>query len=405
LRAILYCALLILVAACAMGEPPQLLSPEDEMALDDVLRSAVAAGGVPGVVALVATRDSVIYRGVYGVMDAVGDEAMTDDAIFRIASMTKPITSVGIMMLREDGLLDLDDAASEYLPELADREVLVEINSADSSVTTRPATRPITIRDLLRHTAGIGYSFSSHELLELARSTDIPAREQPLLHDPGTRWTYGMSTAFLGWVIEEVTGETLPEFFESRILRPLGMVDTGPDLAQESHHRLVAMYRRVDGVLQGEPRPDQYRPEFRGDGGLLSTADDYVRFMQMILGSGERDGVRLLTQESVSEMVQNQLEGVVVVEQPGAIPSTSRAFPLGAGQDGFGLGFQISFGESVGGRPPGSLSWAGIANTHFWIDRENEIAVVLLVQLLPFYDEMAIDFLTSFERTLYSQIY
>lgn len=389
---------IFLVAGCSVSEPSVL--SEDQMAdLDDVLRTAVEAGTVPGVVALVVNSDRVLYSRAWGVMDDVGAEPMRADAIFRIYSMTKPITSVGIMMLIEDGLLSLDDAASDYLPELSGREVLVSID--DSSMVTRPASRPITIRDLLRHTSGFGYSFSNHELLDVERYTDIPPRNQPILHDPGTRWTYGMSTAFLGWIIEAVSGESLGDFFESRIMGPLEMTDTSFDLGEEDLGRLVSTYRRVGTELQGEPRPATYRPRFRGDGGLLGTAGDYARFIQMILGHGSRDGVQLLDPGSVSEMTRNQLDGFFVSEQPETLPATSKAFPLGAGQDGFGLGFQVSDGEGAGGRPAGSLSWAGIQNTHFWIDTENQIGVVLLVQVLPFYDETIIELLTAFERTFY----
>ncbi|MEE2897540.1 MAG: serine hydrolase domain-containing protein [Gemmatimonadota bacterium] len=368
--------------------------------LDDVLRASVDAGHVPGVVAMVVDRDSVLYRGASGVMDATGAESMRTDAIFRIASMTKPITSVGIMMLKEEGLLDLDDPASDYLPLLAGREVLVSVDSATSTVRTRPASRPISIRDLLRHTSGIGYGFSSHEASQLS-SAGIVAREQPILHDPGARWTYGMGTAFLGWIIEGVSGQALPDFFESRILGPLGMDDTAFKLAEPNRSRLVASYRRVNGVLEGRPNAEVYRPTVRGDGGLLSTADDYARFLQLILRRGELGGIRLISEQSVAEMVRDQLEGITVVEQPSVAPNTAMAFPLGAGQDGFGLGFQVAAGGDTGSRSPGSLSWAGIQNTHFWIDPERGLGVVLLLQFYPFYDDEAIDLLTAFEQTLY----
>ncbi len=391
-----------LVLGCGTRMESALVSDDTSVALDEVLRSAAAAGDVPGVVAVVVDRADVLYSGTAGVMDAEGAQAMQPDAIFRIASMTKPITSLGIMILLEEGVLSLDAPASDYLPELEGREVLVSVDADNSSVTTRPASRPITIRDLLRHTSGFGYTFSSPALLEVSRGTSIPARAHPLLHDPGTTWTYGMSTAFLGWIIEEVSGQSLPEFLASRVTGPLGMEDTSFDLAPENHGRLVATYRRGDRGLVGEPRPDEYQPNFRGDGGLLSTAGDYARFVQLILGRGARGEARVVGESSIAEMARDQLEGITVVEQPGALPNTSKAFPLGAGKDGFGFGFQVSVGESVGGRPPGSLSWAGIMNTHFWIDPANEIGVVLLLQLFPFYDDKAIELLTTFERTLYS---
>ncbi|MBT5874307.1 MAG: beta-lactamase family protein [Candidatus Latescibacteria bacterium] len=370
-------------------------------ALDDVLRSSVDAGEVPGAVAMVVDRDSILYSNAVGVMDSAGTEAMRLDAIFRIFSMTKPITSLGIMILQEEGLLSLDDPASDYLPELADREVLVSVDTDNSSAITRPASRPITIRDLLRHTSGFGYAFSSPEVLEISSNSSIPAREYPILHDPGVRWTYGMSTAFLGWIIEEISEQSLPEFLSSRILDPLEMTDTSFDLADENYVRLVATYQRTDTGMEGQPRPDQYHAIVRGDYGLLSTANDYTRFVQLILGGGERGGTRVLSETSISEMARDQLEDITVVEQPSTLPYKSRAFPLGASKDGFGLGFQVSVGQSAGGRPPGTLSWAGIRNTHFWIDPTNGIGVVLLLQLLPFYDKKAIDIMTTFERTLY----
>ncbi len=394
----------LLLNGCSPPEQSFSLGEDSRAVLDSVLSSAVRAKGVPGVVALVTASDGVLYRGAAGYWDEEGTEPMRTDAIFNIASMTKPITSLGIMMLAEEGLLAIDDPASEYLPDLLGREVLVEVRSTDSSVVTRPASREVTIRDLLRHTSGFGYSFCSPQTLALSRATSIPSREYPLLHEPGERWTYGMSTAFLGWIIEEVTGLPLAEFIDSRIATPLGMVDTSPDLSPQNHVRLAAVYSRVDGQLRGEPRPDEYQASFRGDGGLLSTVDDYARFIQLILGGGEREGVRLVSQGSVAEMARDQLDGLVVTEQPGVLPNWSHPFPLGAGKDGFGLGFQISAEGTRGGRAPGSLSWAGIQNTHFWIDGESGLGVVLMMQLLPFYDPQAIDLLTSFEQAVYDEL-
>ncbi len=391
-----------LTLACVTGPRSPLMHDHASLALDETLRAAVAAGDVPGVVAIVVDRDTVLYTGVAGVMDAEGAVPMRADAIFRIASMTKPLTSVGILMLAEEGRLALDAPASDYLPELEGREVLVSVEAETSSVTTRPTSRPVTVRDLLRHTSGVGYGFTSAALLEVSRVTSLPGRERPLLHDPGVKWTYGMSTAFLGWIIEEVSGQSLPEFFALRVTGPLGMEDTSFDLASEDRDRLVAMYTRGEDGLVGEPTADEYEPDVRGDGGLLSTAGDYARFVQLILGRGARGEVRLVEESTIDEMTRDQLEGITVVEQPAVMPNIAKAFPLGAGRDGFGLGFQVSVGESVGGRPPGSLSWGGVANTHFWIDPQNGIGVVLMLQLLPFYDERALELLTTFERTLYS---
>ena len=391
----------LLFTACAAQET-SFITPEREAILDGILRAAAESGDVPGVVALVTTQDSVLYRRAFGRMGPSGDKPMQTDAMFQIWSMTKPITSVGIMQLVEKGALELDVPASDYLPELKDREVLVGIDTVASTFATRAASRPITIRDLLRHTSGFGYAFASAELGELGRISGLSPREQPILHDPGERWTYGMGTAFLGWIIEAVSGEPLPGFLASQVLAPLGMDDTSFELAPADTGRLVATYRRVGDELRGEPRPEPYLPTVRGDGGLLSTADDYAHFVQMILAGGAWRETRVLSEESVAEMTRDQLDGLVVEKQPGAIPAWSNDFPLGAGQDGFGLGFQISVGNDPERRPAGSFSWAGIENTHFWIDPQNGIGVVLLLQVLPFYDEKAINLLSSFERALYT---
>ena len=379
-----------------------LLGPGRTAALDRVLLSAVEAGRVPGVVAVVTDKDRVIYNRAFGVMDAEGEEPMRSDAVFPIYSMTKPITSLAVMMLKDEGRLSLDDPASRYLPALADREVLVRVDRARGAVITRPPARPITIRDLLRHTSGFGYPFSSPRLVEVERYTDIRGSRFPLLHDPGERWTYGMGTLFLGRIIERISGSSLDGFLSSRIFSPLGMLDTSFDLAADKRSRLVASYRRRSGpLLVGQPPPEPWQPTIRGDGGLLSTGEDYARFLQLILGRGERAGVRLLSRESFDEMVRDQLDGMTIAKQPGADADKSRPFPLGAGRDGFGLGFQVSVGRRPGERPPGSLSWAGLKNTHFWVDLENGIGVILLLQLLPFYDEQVMELLSAFESTLY----
>lgn len=392
------CALLV---GCASAQPEP-LRPERLEAFSEVLGEAVSSGVVPGVVALVTTPDGVVYHQAFGVLDPAEDLAMRPDAIFEIASMTKPITSLGVMMLVEEGLIALDDPASAYLPELAGREVLVRVDTLNGTIETRPATREVTVRDLLLHTSGIGYAFSNHDLLAVARHTSIPDRMAPLVHDPGTRWTYGRGTAHLGWIIENVSGLPLETFLQQRILQPLGMDDTSFGLPREKAHRLAAKFDRTDGALVPNPRPESRESAGRGDAGLLSTAADYARFIQLMLGRGERDGVRVISEATFEEMTRNHLAdlGLTVVEQPSALPTWSKAFPLGAGRDGFSLGYQVA-SDAPDGRSDGSLSWAGLFNTHFWIDPDAEIGVVLLFQLLPFNDEHVVETLRAAERALY----
>ncbi len=391
--------LVLWLAGCASSRPGG--DPADRFpAVDAVLLAAVENGRVPGAVVLVTTPDRVVYHRAVGEM-APG-EPMRPDALFDIASMTKPITSLAALMLVEEGRLDLDAPASGFLPELAGREVLVRVDTTAGALETRPATREVTIRDLLRHTSGIGYAFSSYELLEAETYTDVSPRQGPLVHDPGARWTYGMGTAQLGWIVEAVAGEPLEAFLRRRVFDPLGMDDTGFGLSAADAPRLAATYQRAGGRLAATPRPAEIEPFPRGDGDLMSSALDFAAFMQLVLGRGERAGVRLLSEGSVAEMTRDQLGelGLTVVEQPGTDPARASPFPLGAGRDGFGLGFQVAVG-APDGRPDGALSWAGVYNTHFWIDPADGLGVVVLTQTLPFYDPAVVGVVRDVERALY----
>jgi methyl acetate hydrolase len=372
--------------------------------LDALLNTAVDRRDIPGVVAVVANRERALYRRAFGMLDEHGSIDMPADAIFRILSMTKPVTSVAIMMLQEQGLLDLDDKISQYLPDLVGREVLIAFNESDASYSSRPATREVTIRDLLTHTAGFGYDFSNDTLCVLCNGGKQSPRDLPLLHEPGSQWTYGMSTRLLGEAIERITGKPLDVFFDSHIFRPLGMNNTGFKLKPDSRDRLVSLFRRVDGKLIGEPRPELYVPFVAGDAGLLSTADDYIRFLQMLLNMGQFGNTRLLTTQSVKKLTTNQIGSLRIQKQPGAIPYLSNHFPLGAGEDTFSLGFQLKEGNEENTRSVGSYSWAGLFNTHFWADPQQGIAAVLLLQVLPFYDDLCIRLLTDFEHHIYRNL-
>jgi CubicO group peptidase (beta-lactamase class C family) len=392
-----------LLAACSGSAV--LIDENGAAVLDRALAEALADSDLPGMVALVTSGDSVLYRRALGVTGVGSNKPMVTDGIFRIHSMTKPITSLALMMLVERGEVDLDAPASRYLADLREREVLVSVDTTENRALTRPPSREITVRDLLRHTSGFAYTFSNHELLAMEENGGIGGRAQPILHDPGERWTYGVGTAFVGWIVEEVSKQALPDFLRAEIFEPLGMNDTSFNLGPSEIDRLVDLARRVDGVVTSGPRPDSLVGQGRGDGGLVSTADDYARFIQLILGRGELDSVRLLSEAAVEEMSRNQLEGITVIEQPGAIPNLSRPFPpTGAGQDGFSLAFQVSTEEVEDRRRPGSLSWSGLGNAHFWVDPTTGIGVVLLFQIFPFYDEAVLDVMNRFERVLYGEI-
>ena len=374
--------------------PSAALSHAAHTELDALLHEAVKRRDLPGVVAVVANRDTILYRGAAGT-------SFTD--IFRIASMSKPVTSVAIMMLRERGLLDLDDPVEHYLPRYAGREVITKFNAADNSYTTRPASGPITLRHLLTHTAGFGYDFCNDIVLALTEDGKHSPANLPLLNDPGSRWTYGCATAILGDVITYVTGAPFHHFFDSQILQPLGMAETSYFIAPAAMPRFVPLHFRQGRDWMRDPSTRPHEPHVAADGGLLGPAEEYIRFLQMLLNEGQLGNTRLLSAESVRQMTSNQIGALTVESQVGST-GTASPFPAGANRDKFGLGFQIKVGEEKHRRAPGSFSWSGVFNTHFWGDPHTGIAAVFFTQLLPFYDEQVMAVFNDFERCVYRNL-
>jgi methyl acetate hydrolase len=371
--------------------------------IDRYLAQAVADTHIPGIVAMVADADGVLYTGAFGKQDSARDVPMAPGTIFRIASMTKPITSVAVMMLVQEGDIGLEDPIAKYLPEFESERVIENFNPADKSYTSRPAARPITVRHLLTHTSGLGYSFSSPILAALlGGNPNTSATSLPLLHDPGAKWTYGESTRVLGKLVAKVSGQSLDAFVHERIFVPLGMNDTFYEVPEAKTPRVATTHRTTAGGLVEDANPAKISAPVYGDGGLHSTAADYVKFMQMFLNDGRApDGRRLLSEATVELMGQNQSH-VLVEQQPTANPAVSQPFPLGAGRDSYGLGFQVTGAHADAlERSPGSLSWAGIFNTEFWIDPQRGVCAVLLMQYLPFYDPAAITTLRGFEQRVY----
>lgn len=374
------------------------LSSQAKQQLDRFLEQSVGKSTVPGMVAIVVSPHDTLYLKAAGFQNAAKRIPMTDDTVFRMASMTKPITSVAVMQLVEEGKLDLDKPASMYLPGLERPQVAVDIRAR------RPPATEFTIRQLLSHTAGYGYSFSHPLLAELKRATGEEHEAKLLVHDPGERWTYGCSTRVLGKVVEAVSGTDLDLYFRQRILQPLGMLDTDFRLTKERLGRLVTVHQRGDDGLIEVPNTQNEDGKAVGDYGLRSTARDYGRFLRIFLQDGEVDGTKVLAPDSIVAMTSNQIGDLLVETQPGARPKWSADFPLGAGTDKFGLGFQLAVRRHPSMRSPGSYSWAGIYNTHFWVDPQQRIAVVLLMQVLPFYDESCIELLRGFEAALYGHL-
>jgi len=384
-------------------------SDTGKVAITKQLEAAVSRGDTPGVVALVVDRDGVIYEGAAGKADAGRNVAMPVNAIFSIASMTKPVTSVAIMMLFEQGKLKLDDRVSKYITGFDNLQVITKFNENDATYETRPARRPMTIRHLLSHTSGIGYAFTNPIEYRLTQKTGRGEWELPLLSDPGEKWNYSASTRVLGFIVEKITGMPLETWYQEHIFKPLGMVDTSYAVPAEKQSRVPAQYSRFTGKLVEQPKtpiPSTPAPPFRGDGGLYSTVQDYSKFMQMLLNDGRLGSVQILSKNSVKLMGENNIGTIFVEQQPDADKQRTKPFPLGAGKDKFGLGFQIASNDPqyANFRSPGSMSWAGIFNTEFWVDPVKHIGGVQMMQVLPFYDDGAIRTLRAFEEAVYREL-
>jgi len=398
---------LCFVAAAPAASPGPSLGAQGAGALSRFLAEAVSRGEVPGVVVLVAAPERVLYHEAFGKMNVTQGVEMRKDAIFRIASMTKPVTSVAVMMLVEQGKMGLDDEVSKCLPAFRNPQVISRLDLSARTFETRPAARPITIRQLLTHTSGIGYSWSDPGLAMIEKLTGRTSEvDLPLINEPGEQWTYGAGPKVLGDVVEKLSGQPIESFFESQIFRPLGMPDTGYAVPPARNARVVTLHQRQDGRLIETPNPETIAVQPRGDGRLFSTAADYCRFVQMILNHGQLGTARLLMAETVREMSRNQTGDVKVRLQPVANTSYSKPYPLGAGEDVWGLGFQLAAPAKtdLAMRRPGSMSWAGINNTFFWIDPQEEIGVIVLMQLLPFYDDAAIGILRGIETRVYQHL-
>jgi CubicO group peptidase (beta-lactamase class C family) len=392
--------LFVVVTSAAPTLPQQGAS-----AISDVLKTATDRGDVPGVVVAVVNKDGVLYNEAFGRSRTATNTPIVKDTIFNMASMTKPVTSVAIMMLVDEGKLKLEDEVAKYVPKWKDPLVISRFNEADASYETRPAKRPITIRHLLTHTSGIGYGFASPMLTKIMAAMKKTELEMPLLFDPGEGWAYGASTRVLGHVVEAISGQTIDAFLQSRILSPLGMHDTSYLVPPTKYARVVAVNARgSDGTFVERPVPATIPATVQGDGGLYGTASDYGLFLRMLLNRGTLNGKRILSEKSAKTMLQSHTGHVVVKQQESANQSLSRNFPVGAGKDTWGLGFQLAAEKQPNRRTRGSGTWAGIFNTHFFIDPSKEIGVVVMMQTLPFYDEASMKVYAGVEEAVYRNL-
>jgi len=394
-------------------------SKDGTRVLDEVLRQAADSKEVPGVVAAAANSDGIIYEGAFGKRDLAKGTAMTSDSVFWIASMTKALTSAAAMQLVEQGKLQLDEPISKVLPDLESPQVLEGFDDKGQP-KLRPAKRPITLRLLLTHTAGFTYDLWDANTAQYAKIANLPgiiscknaALKTPLAFDPGDRWEYGINIDFVGKAVEAVSGKRLNVYLRENIFQPLGMKDTDFIIGPDQKTRLVTVHaRNADGGLDpiefGVPQEPEF---FMGGGGLYGTARDYLAFLQMLMHGGEFNGARLLRAETVAQMLKNnigdiKIAGVVLkTTAPTATPDVDMG-TLFPGQDiKWGLSFLINPQEGPAGRSGGSVSWAGLANTYFWLDPSKRIAGVIMTQILPFVDPHVIALYAKFESGVYKAV-
>ncbi len=384
----------------------------DANAIDTALRAGVARGDVSGVVAMAGDRAGVLYQGAFGSRGVQDAAPMTLDTVFAIFSMTKAITSALAMQLVEEGKVGLDDPLGHLRPHLGRVQVL-EGFDAGGAPRLRAPKRPVTLRHLLTHTSGFAHHIWNADVLRYmqamgmppARSGKLAVLDMALMFDPGEQWAYGISTDWVGRVIEAARNRPLPDVFAERMFKPLGMVDTGYIPGPSQAARRAAMHQRgADGKLAQMDWPVNETPEFFGGaGGLFSTAPDYLRFLRMLLRGGELDGARILKPETVALMGENHIGDVLMGPMRTAQPAQSHDVEFWPGmRKNWGLGFMRNTARVPGGRGAGSLAWAGLANLYFWLDPAAGVGGVIMTQVLPFCDPPVLGLLEALERGVYA---
>jgi CubicO group peptidase (beta-lactamase class C family) len=373
--------------------------------LDAVLRSAVAGDQLVGVAATAWSESGLSYAGSAGTS---GSTPMTPDTVVWVASMTKVVTAAAVMQLVERHELDLDQPAGDFVPYLANVQVLAGFET-DGTAILRPPATPVTTRQLLAHTSGFGYDWAEASLARHVPSLPEPSSgsqanfEHPLTFDPGEQWSYGIGTDWAGRVIEAVTGERLDAYLAQHLLEPLQMVDTSFSVSMVDPARVATMHVRGPVGLTPIPFGLPADPEmFMAGGGLYSTAVDFLRFTRMLLAGGTLDGAHVLRPESVDQITSNQIGGLDATGWTSYNTGLTNDVALGsAGPAKWGLGLLINEDGTAAGRSRGSVGWAGLPNTYFWIDLHRAVTGVFVTQVLPFYDPVALAAYANFERAVY----
>ncbi len=380
----------------------------DTSRIADGLRRAAKSGDVPGVVAAAANADGVMFEGGFGTRSLATGEPMTADTVVWIASMTKAITATAAMQQIERGKLSLDGDIAAVLPELGRVQVLEGFDGGGKPRLRAPK-RALTLRHLLTHTSGYAYDMWNADIARYMEATGTPgiisctnaALTLPLAFDPGDRWEYGISIDWAGKAVEAVSGRKLDRYLHDEIFQPLGMNDTAFKIGDAQRRRLAKIHARTpDGFVVTDTELPQ-DPEFHmGGGGLYGTVGDYLKFAQMILHGGTFNGARVLKPETVAEMSRNAMGDLVCNPMKTAAPALSHDVDFIAGMK-WGLSFLINPEPLPSGRSAGSLAWAGLANSYYWIDSGKRVAGVYATQILPFFDPKAVAACEGFEKAVY----
>ena len=359
--------------------------------IDDVINQYISENKFPGAVVQINRKGKTVFNKAYGLRDAEQNLLMNPNNIFRIASQTKAITTVALLTLYEEGKFLLDDPLHNYIPEFKDPNILVSLDKGSGEIVTKPAESQITIRQILTHTSGIGYGFLSPDLQYIYEKNGVidgltlndetlgnvipRLAQQPILFEPGSQWSYGLNTDVAGYLVEVLSGQSLSDYFDEHIFRPLGMEDTYFYLPEEKADRLVPVYQSAEeGFILTEGNGNNYPIEgsqsyYSGGGGLSSTVKDYSIFMEMLMNDGYSNGSQILGKKTIELMITNQIGDLKIW---GGAP--------------FGLGFRLT-SEEQNHLAPGSVgiyAWGGIFNTKYWMDPKEDLSAVIMLQMYPF---------------------
>ena len=385
-----------------------------EINVESIQRALEASSKrVPGLSAMVSSQDKTIYKGHFGYSDLQGKKLVDDNSLFRIASMTKAVTSACIMQLIEKEKLSLETELKYFFPEVSAKKIIEGFDDQDQPIYSEPSN-DILIKHLLSHSSGLGYEMWNKNISKLVEKGDLVSMmtnkkdflDAPLLFNPGSSWEYGIGIDWLGVLVEEISGLNLQEYMKKNIFDPLEMKNTGYDLPSSEHARVAKVYNRTDEDFSEIPFGVSEKYEFySGGGGLISNIDDYSTFLKIFLNAGKGNEAQILKEESVQTMLSSVNKEIKMKNLETSSPPLTEDMIIMAGiEKSWSPGFMINHETSQSGRPENSAGWAGLFNSFFWIDTQNNMVSVILMQMLPFLEKGCVETLEDFESSIYKDI-